>query len=169
MSVRPHTEYLWQLPGRYPRSTAPIGRPRPARPPTVFELLDVSEVQRALEQAWVSSTVNDPNLAHEEGGWIYMDVTTGQVTVRQVPSGRRGSVQLGNPPTVPGSVVVASFHTHPNRDFPGPSTVQGGDLDLQRDRGVPGIIRAANGIHVYGVEARRGDWRTTSRIPGLPP
>jgi len=169
MCVRPHTEHLWQLPGRFPRSTAPIGRPRPSRPPTVFELLDAPVVRTALDQAWVNSRANDPNLAHEEGGWIYMDVATGLVCVRLVPSGRYGSVQLGYPPVVPGSVVVASFHTHPNPDFPGPSTVEGGDLDLQRDRGVPGIIRAVNGIHVYGLEARRGEWRLSSRIPGLPP
>ena len=34
-------------------------------------------VRQALEQAWLNSLSADPARRHEEGGWIYMDTTTG--------------------------------------------------------------------------------------------
>jgi len=44
-------------------------------------------VQQALEQAWDDSLPGDPVQRHEEGGWIYMDNTTGIVVVRRAPAG----------------------------------------------------------------------------------
>ena len=46
-------------------------------------------VQQALEQAWNDSLPGDPVQRHEEGGWIYMDNTTGIVMVRRPPVRKR--------------------------------------------------------------------------------
>jgi hypothetical protein len=62
--------------------------------------------------------------------------------------------------------LVATFHTHPNRDFPGPGRT---DIDFARYYGVPGIIRAPNGDHVYGLEARRHDLSQAASYPTFPP
>jgi hypothetical protein len=63
-------------------------------------------------------------------------------------------------------VVVATYHTHPNSAAPGPT--QPRDIANAWDRGVPGIVRSVNGVHVYGLEARRGNWRTAALTPGFP-
>jgi hypothetical protein len=65
----------------------------PVRPPTTAELLNDSWVQQALEQAWLDSQADDPALRHEEGGWIYMDTATGQVSVRRASAGTRSQVE----------------------------------------------------------------------------
>ena len=54
----------------------------PATPPTIAELLNNPVVQQAMEEAWVDSLADDPQLRHEEGGWIYMDTTTGQISIQ---------------------------------------------------------------------------------------
>jgi hypothetical protein len=51
--------------------------------PTAAELLNEPTVQRALEEAWVDSKADDAAKRHEEGGWIYMDVATGALSVQR--------------------------------------------------------------------------------------
>jgi hypothetical protein len=51
--------------------------------PTAADLLGELLVQHALEQAWNDSPPGDPGQRHEEGGWIYIDNTTGMVVVRR--------------------------------------------------------------------------------------
>jgi hypothetical protein len=46
--------------------------------PTAAELLSLPGVVQAIEQARVDSLPGDPAQRHEEGGWIYADVTTGR-------------------------------------------------------------------------------------------
>jgi hypothetical protein len=82
------------------------------RAPTTSELLNEIQIQQALEQAWLDSQPADPANRHEEGGWIYMDTSTG--AIRRAPAGARASLDLTTPVLVPGSVVVATFHRHPN-------------------------------------------------------
>ena len=81
---------------------------------TIVELLNDPLVQQALEQAWLDSLPDDPAARHEEGGWIYQDVATGAITVRRSAAGARALLDLDTPVLVSGSVVVATFHTHPN-------------------------------------------------------
>ncbi len=125
--------------------------------PTTSELLDSLAVQHALEVAWVDSLPADPGKRHEEGGWIYVDTTTGDLALRRAPAGRRAFLDLDTPPVVAGSVVVATFHTHPNPAAegwsPGPSE---GDTHSAWILGVPCLIRAEDGIHTTGPERRRG-------------
>jgi len=114
-------------------------------------------IQRALEEAWWESEPHDPGRRHEEGGWIYMDLATGEIVVRRQASGRQASIDLSQPPLLQGCVVVGKFHTHPNPSgegwAPGPSR---GDLRIDAIHGVPDLIRADDGIHVSGPDCRRG-------------
>ena len=43
-----------------------------------------------------------------------MDPTTGEIVARRAPAGGQADLDLTAPPVVFGSVVVATFHTHPN-------------------------------------------------------
>jgi hypothetical protein len=125
--------------------------------PTAAELLYHPTVQQALEQAWLDSLSADPIQRHEEGGWIYVDTTTGDIAGRRAVSGGQAAIDLGHPPVVTGSVVVGKSHTHPNPTAdgwnPGPS-----ELDQRVDavHGVPNLIRADDGVYVSGPDRRRG-------------
>lgn len=129
----------------------------PLRPPTGDELRSNAVILQAMEDAWAASLPNDPALRHEEGGWIYMNLTTGDLMIRRAPAGQRAQLDIGNPPLVPGCLVVGTFHTHPNPSAegwdPGPSAI---DQAVHRQLGVPGLISADNGVHITGPESRRG-------------
>ena len=130
---------------------------RPDQPPQATELLADAAVLEALDQAWTDSLVDDPLRRHEEGGWIYMDVTTGDISTRRASVGHQAAIDLSNPPIESGAIVVGKFHTHPNPSSegwnagPSPS-----DLLIDERHGVPDLIRADDGIHVSGPECRRG-------------
>jgi hypothetical protein len=67
----------------------------PVQPPTADELLQSQSVIEALELAWIDSNTEDKNFRHEEGGWIYMDLATGDLSVERAPSGESASIDLG--------------------------------------------------------------------------
>lgn len=96
-----------------------------------------------------------------------MGVTSGEIAVRRQAAGRQASIDLSSPPILPGFIVVGKFHTHPNPTSegwaPGPSRR---DLKVDAIHGVPDLIRADNGVHVSGPDARRGG---LSGGPGFPP
>lgn len=144
---------------------AALGVP-PTRPPTPDELLNDPTVQQALEQAWLDSQPNDPANRHEEGGWIFMDTTAGRITVVRAPAGAQASINVNNPPAVAGSVIVGTFHTHPNPTSegwdPGPSDA---DTRNANRRGVPTLIRADDGTHTTGPNSRRGGLGGGPRFP----
>ncbi len=137
------------------------------RAPTATDLLVDPAVRRALDEAWAASQSDDPDNRHEEGGWIYMDLTTGVITVRRAPRGVQAEINLDSPDEVSGAVVVGIFHTHPNPTSlgwnSGPS-----EADRRADErdGVPDLIRADDGIHLSGPESRRGG---LGGGPGYPP
>jgi hypothetical protein len=137
------------------------------RPPTAAELLRDPTVQAALEQAWLDSLPTDPARRHEEGGWIYMDTSTGTISAVRAPSGGQAMLDLTGPPVIPGATVVATFHTHPN------PTAEGWDprpssWDTQSAWlfGVPCLIRTDRGVYMTGPESRRGG---LGGGPGYPP
>ena len=125
--------------------------------PKTSDLRADALVQQALDDAWRDSLASDPALRHEEGGWIYSDVATGAIAIRRAPPGGQADLDLTLPPIVPGSVVVATFHTHPNPTSegwePGPSQ---SDTQSAWIVGVPCLIRADDGIHTTGPISRRG-------------
>jgi len=124
-------------------------------------------VQQALDQAWYDSRVDEPLRRHEEGGWIYMDTQTGQLTIERSQIFFSAAIDLSSPPIVNGSVVVGKFHTHPHPTAdgwnPGPSSA---DQAIDARHGVPDLIRADDGIHLSGPLSRRGG---PGGGPGFPP
>jgi hypothetical protein len=131
--------------------------PTPGDAPTAEQLRIHPVVQAALERAWKDSLPDDPDNRHEEGGWIYIDTTTREISIRRAHSGYQSELNLDKPPVVSGSIVVGVFHTHPNPSSdgwdPGPS-----EADRRADErdGVPDLIRANNGVHFSGPQSRRG-------------
>jgi len=125
--------------------------------PTTAELLNHPVVRQALEDAWRDSLPGDAARRHEEGGWFYADTATGNLTVRRAPTGATAAINLDSPPLIPGSVVVATFHTHPNPTAegwePGPSS---DDTQSALLLGVPCLIRADDGVYTTGPDSRRG-------------
>lgn len=163
------------------RQSNPINRRPPTRFPYVDELMIDPRVIAALELAWLDTNADGDRVTAgcEQGGWIYMNLQTGQLTILRkhnelLPPERPGLNQRGafnicldNPPLVAGSVVVANFHTHPSIPFTGPS---GDDFQLADHYGVPGIVRGRNGaVEFTGrFPFRCGDFRTANRWPGYP-
>jgi hypothetical protein len=137
------------------------------QPPTAADLLASPVVQKALDEAWVASLADDPVRRHEEGGWIYMNLSTGALSVIRLLLAGQSSIDLSGPPVVAGAVVVGKFHTHPNPTaegwIPGPSP---SDIQIDAQHGVPDLIRADDGIHLSGPSQRRGG---LSGGPGYPP
>jgi len=105
--------------------------------PTGSEMIANANVRAALATAWAASNAavtiwptHDPaqvgnacnppvggapaNNAHEEGGFIYLNLITGAMTTRAVAAGAQAALLLENPPNVADSVAVGGFHTHPN-------------------------------------------------------
>ncbi len=87
---------------------------KPTHPPTAAEWMNDPVVLAAMEQAWADSLPGDAGRRHEEGGWIYMDIASGALSVRRAASGAAAELDLTSPPTVAGAIVVGKFHTHPN-------------------------------------------------------
>jgi hypothetical protein len=135
--------------------------------PRAAVLLNELVVQQALQQAWTDSLPGDPVQRHEEGGWFYVNTTTGDILVRRAPPGVQATLNLNAPPPVPNAVVVATFHTHPNPSaegwHPGPSAA---DTESAWLFGVPCLIQADDGIHTTGPASRRGG---LGGGPGYPP
>ena len=127
------------------------------QPPTGADLQRDPLVQEALNQAWNDSCSGESAQRHEEGGWIYMDKTSGNLSIRRAPSGAGTSIDLSDPPVLAGSVVVGKFHTHPHPSSegwsPGPSRT---DEVIDARHGVPDLIKADDGIYLSGPVSRRG-------------
>lgn len=85
-----------------------------------------------------------PAGVHEEGGWIYLNLITGALDTRRAAGGGQANINLGGPPDVADSVVVGTFHTHPNvgpcwgNVFP-----SGTDTNSANGTGVPWLIIGA--------------------------
>jgi hypothetical protein len=139
----------------------------PTRPPTASELLAHPAVIQAVAAAWADSQVDDPTNRHEEGGWIYLELTTGDIAVRRALAGTRNRLSLANPPLLYNHVIVGTFHTHPNPAsdgwVTGPSSQ---DQWAANYTGVPWLIRAEDGNHSTGPDSRRGG---LGGGPGYPP
>jgi hypothetical protein len=138
----------------------------PTQPPSAAELLAEPIALAAIHQAWLDSQAGDPANRHEEGGWIYMDVTTGTIAVQRAPRGTRRMLDLSNPPLVTGSVIVGTFHTHPNPTsegwIPGPSPTDQRSAGIS---GVPWLIMADDGNYSTGPDRRRGGLAGSQGFP----
>lgn len=158
------------LPGlSFPRCVEALGR----RAPTFDELRKNSKVAEALDAAWSASDVGVKDAvtqAHEEGGWVFMNLIDGSFsTPRATPTGTNFLV-VEPPPDVENSVLVAIFHTHPTLvTKPGPSP---DDLKQDKRRGVPNLVAASTKgkPKVYQVflsgPAARAHLASDTKIPG---
>jgi hypothetical protein len=139
----------------------------PIRPPTASEFLVHPDVIQALAEAWTDSKVGDPLHRHEEGGWIYLDLSTGVIVTRRAPAGTRSRLSLAGPPLLTNHVIVGTFHTHPNPASEGWSTGPSAQDDQAAAfSGVPWLVRAEDGDHWTGPVSRRGG---LAGGPGYPP
>ena len=137
------------------------------RAPTAAELMTHPTVRQALEEAWVDSLAEDPIHRHEEGGWIYMSIPSGEILIRRAPSGIQSEIHPDSPPFIADAVIIGVFHTHPNPTAEGwDSGPSEADRRADERDGVPDLIRADNGIHLSGPKSRRGGLEGG---PGFPP
>ena len=125
------------------------------QPPVGFGLRDRSAVREAFADAWADSEPGPDG--HEEGGWIYLDLVTGSISVERADAEASLSkrIQLGYPPTVDDAVLIGTFHTHP---IPGPYQGFASDADEELARGwkVPSTIIPGEGRSKwFGVPVRK--------------
>jgi hypothetical protein len=124
------------------------------RPPRGFDLRDRDAVRKAFADAWADS---EPGAeGHEEGGWIYLNLVTGAISVEraQADAALSKRIQLGYPTKVADSVLIGTFHTHP---IPGPYQGYASDADQDLADGwkVPSAIIPGEGRSKwFGVEVR---------------
>jgi hypothetical protein len=134
--------------------------------PTAAELQANPVVQAAFATAWADSFPDDPTLRHEEGGYIYYNPATGDVTVRRTPPGLLRLMDLSFPPEVAGSYLVATYHTHPNPiaegNDPDPSPA---GIQFAHESGVPWFIVSEVGVVALGPARRIGG---LTGLPGYP-
>jgi hypothetical protein len=125
--------------------------------PTAAELQVHPTVVAAFAAAWADSLPDDPTLRHEEGGFIYVNATTGEVIVRRAQPGEWSELDLNSPPTLPDCFLVATYHTHPNPIAEGwdphPSLP---DRRWAFDTGVPWFVISELGVFVTGPDRRVG-------------
>ena len=125
--------------------------------PTADELRANPVVQAAFVAAWADSFPDDPVLRHEEGGYIYMNPTTGGVTTRRALPGGRDYIDLSFPPNVPGALLVATYHTHA---IPPHGTIVAEPSDVDHElavgSGIPWFVISHEGVFVTGPERRVG-------------
>jgi hypothetical protein len=119
--------------------------------PAVEAIAKDPVVTKAIEDAWVASKPDTPGQKKEHGFWVLKDDKTGALSTVAFPSnGTNDSLTPGAKPSQSGKTVVAFFHTHPNTTdegyVNGPSPA---DKRFAKDQGVPGIIRAHNGMHYF--------------------
>jgi len=125
-------------------------------------LLADPDVQVVLDDAWVTSnpgvrTIPVTEYIHEEGGWVYFDVITGALSFER-RSGGPDSTSDRFPPAVEDSIVVATFHTHPQLGADFERTPSDADIATGQSNGVPGIIRTEEAgekaFYFYGPDVR---------------
>ena len=117
--------------------------------PGFGELVANGLVQAALHAAWVASNVAVPaagTTQHEEGGWVFMNLMTGDLTTQRAVHGAGAAILLTSPPTVTDSIVVAKFHTHPNLGPLWESGPSPQDATVDAAQGVPDIVAGNPGL-----------------------
>jgi len=85
-----------------------------------------------------------PTTAHEEGGFVYLNLITGDLATRRVVAGGQAALTLTAPAAVANSIVVGGFHTHPNVGACwGAPFFSGADITWSTTNAVPLLMRGA--------------------------
>lgn len=113
-----------------------------------------------------------PSLAHEEGGYVYMNLITGNLTTRAIPRGAQAAIPFPVAALVADSVAVGLFHTHPNVGACwGAPFLSGADIGVSTHYGLPMLMIGAfpavanTSFHAGGV-TRRAHLAGTRGGPG---
>lgn len=134
--------------------------------PTAAELEAHPVVQAAFAAAWADTLPDDVVLRHEEGGYIYINATTGEILTRRAPPGGRDALDLSYPPLMPDCFLVATFQPHPNPSRLGFDPTPSLDDYIEADgSGVPWFVVTDVGVFVVGPDSRVGG---LSGPPGYP-
>jgi hypothetical protein len=125
----------------FARCVESLGR----RAPTFDELRKNKVVQAAIADAWRASEPGTPgnflSNPHEQAGWVFMNLIDGSVTTeRAAGHPGRNFILLEQPSDVENSVVVASFHTHPNLGPRDQATPDDFDRAQAERGGVPDLV-----------------------------
>lgn len=142
---------LEQAKGSNTAPSLPPRAPESADIPAVESIAKDPVVTKAIDDAWVASKPDTPGQKKEQGFWVLKDDKTGALSTVAFPSnGTNDSLTPGAKPSQAGKTVVAFFHTHPNTTdegyVNGPSPA---DQRFATAQGIPGIIRAHNGMHYF--------------------
>jgi hypothetical protein len=119
--------------------------------PTWQDFEDDKTVTAEIEKAW------DDSKKSEQGGWIYQNLTTGELLVVRIGTGTYKDIDVPYPLPMEGYRAVGFFHTHP-QEFnkkAGPS-----ELDLARTLFVPELVKDFAGLHPFGPA--RGEYPSDS-------
>jgi hypothetical protein len=164
----------------------PIRFPPPHRFPYDEEILADrfawSEFQRAQDETMSTQ--------FEQGGWVYMDLRSGRLSIRRAPDNRQrprdplhsnrlpngASIDIfSNPPIVGGSVLVAVFHCHFSaQGGASPGDPQRGfddiDFPAQASMLVPYFIFGTGETYLVGGRPlRAGPFAEAAQYPLFPP
>ena len=164
-------------PRSFERCVESLGR----RPPTFDQLRQNPIVADAIAEAWKASNVgvNDRVLqAHEEGGWIYLNLIDGTISVARATPTHTNAIAIEPASDQgPNQVLVGTFHTHPTLG----KSAKPSPHDLVHDarRGVPNLVAGNPGsdptkfqINLSGPRARRhlsSEFRFPGPSGGIPP
>jgi hypothetical protein len=143
------------------------------RAPSFDELRKNGTVIHAIEDAWKASDVGVRDLVtepHEEGGWVFMNLIDGSLSIERAKPEGTDFIHLEPPPDVDNSVLVALFHTHPalgKMAKPSPD-----DRRQDERRGVPDLVAGNTGAdpRVFQIfpsgPAVRKHLASETKIPG---
>ncbi|MDM0033711.1 DUF4157 domain-containing protein [Variovorax sp. J22P271] len=143
------------------------------RPPTFDELRRNRVVAEAIQSAWDASNVGSRDRvlqAHEEGGWVFLNLITGQLSIERAKAEGTNYIRVEPPPDVDDSVLVAIFHTHPDLGRPAPPSRP--DLREDKRRGVPNLVVGNTGTKITEYQIRlsgppaRLHLASDTKIPG---
>ena len=134
--------------------------------PSAAELLADATVQQAFAAAWADSFADDPQMRHEEGGFIYYNPSAGAISIRRTRPGQKSELDLSYPPVVRDSYLVAIFHTHPTSSavgwMPDPSR---DDHKLADGAGIPFFTISEEQTYVIGPSRRVGGCTGSAGFP----
>jgi Domain of unknown function (DUF4157) len=151
--------------------------------PRSDELRKNKVVAEAIKDAWKAS---DPGTKgdlvtqpHEEGGWVFMNLIDGSLSTERAPAVGKNFIDLTNPPDVENSVVVATFHTHPNMGPNWQAAADPKDKANSETRGLPSLIAGNPGnnpdifqVFLAGPPVRKhlaSDTKLPGRSGGIAP
>lgn len=124
-------------PQHFARCAELLGR----RAPTFEELRRHPTVYEAITAAWSASDIGVKDAvteAHEEGGWIYLNLIDGSISIVRATPTHTDAIALEPAPLPePHNVLVGMFHTHPTLRNRGPSRH---DLVNDARRGIPNLV-----------------------------